>query len=106
MKEIIDWQKKIEHLAFDFYKGATSLFKEDKDFYSFLAQLSDDEMNHYELMDQASEYLQQNEIHIPCDIILDQQTRDRIEKPLKDQYNLLLGRNLSKKQIINFIVEV
>ncbi len=106
MQEIIDWLKKIEYLASDFYKGAASLFKEDKDFYHFLAQLGDDEMSHYELMDQASEYLQRNEIHIPCDITLDQHTRDHIEKPLKDQYNLVLGRNLSKKQIINFIVEV
>jgi len=106
MQEIIDWLKKIEYLASDFYKGAASLFKEDKDFYHFLDQLGDDEMSHYELMDQASEYLQRNEIHIPCDITLDQHTRDHIEKPLKDQYNLVLGRNLSKKQIINFIVEV
>jgi CheY-like chemotaxis protein len=106
MQEIIDWLKKIEYLVSDFYKGAASLFKEDKDFYHFLAQLGDDEMSHYELMDQASEYLQRNEIHIPCDITLDQHTRDHIEKPLKDQYNLVLGRNLSKKQIINFIVEV
>ncbi len=37
MQEIIDWLKKIEYLASDFYKGAASLFKEDKDFYHFLS---------------------------------------------------------------------
>lgn len=105
MQEIIDWLKNIEQRASDLYKIAASLFEEDEELSEFLSRLSDDEARHYEIIEQASEYLQRNEIHALSDIILDQHTRDHIEAPLKENYDLLCTGELSKKQIINCIVE-
>lgn len=105
MKEIVDWLRGMEQLASDLYKSAASFFEEDKSLSEFLVKLGDDEAHHGELMEQASEYMRQSGIHVKSDIILDQETKDRLEKPLKEHYNLLQARTLSKKQLIDLIAE-
>jgi len=105
MKEIVDWLKGMEQLASDFYTAAAPFFEEDKNLSEFLARLGNDEAHHRELMENASRYMQQSGVRVKSDIILDQVTKNRLEKPLKEHYALLQSHILTKKQIIDLIAE-
>lgn len=106
MKEIVDWLVSIEQMTRDIYRKAAELFKADKDFHRFLIHLAEDEKAHYQLMKRVKEYFQGHEIP-PSAIGLDQQAKQRIEKPLMECLNTLsTGAPLSKDIVLDYIVTV
>lgn len=105
MQQIIEWLKHVEQLAHDIYKEASVIFQADRHFSMFLNQLTADEAIHFDLMGSASDYLLKNDIRIPQSISIDQNTRDHIEKPLKESHRLLKDQNLKKADMIECIVK-
>ena len=106
MQQIIEWLKHVEQLAYDIYKEASVIFEADRDFAMFLSRLAEDEAEHFNLMCIASDYLLKHDIRVTRAISIDQNTRDPIEKTLRENFALLKDHNLKKKDMIECIVKV
>ena len=78
MQKLITWLITIEDLATIFYSDAAAYFHQDEDLSGFLRQLAGDEAWHSSLMQTAADYAAAGNVP-PADIVLDDDTRTRIE---------------------------
>jgi len=104
MKEIVDWLRTVEELAHKLYSHSREFFANDGQLSAFLQDLANDEAWHYHLMGSASEFIAQNNISVISAIELDPVTISRVEKPLKEAYDLLSLGTLSQRQCIESMV--
>ncbi len=105
MQEIIDWLQGIEQLACDLYDESCTFFEQDEAFSAFLHKLAEDEAWHFHMMGSAADYLRKQDVKVTAAIALTQATRKRIESPLRRSCNSLSEQTLSKKQMIESLVE-
>ena len=77
MKNIIQWLRKIEHLARETYLLAAATYADDPKFYKFLKHTAEDEARHFHVMGRAAEFLSSRSTSIPA-IVVDSDTSDRI----------------------------
>jgi CheY-like chemotaxis protein len=105
MKELVDWLRMVEAFAHELYSHASEFFVEDAQLSAFLEHLAHDEVWHYHLMGSASDFVVEQKISGVSSIEIDPTTMDRIEKPLKEAYDLLLAGTLSTRRIIELVVQ-
>lgn len=103
MVEIIEWLKKIEHLAFELYSKASHEFREDKNLYTFLKRSSEDETFHYHIMTSASVHIK--DLNMDPVIILDQTLKNKIERPFIDNLKRLKKGRLKKRDLLEGIAK-
>jgi len=103
MIELIKWLRHIEGLAGNFYLGASFYFKNDKNLSKALRNFAEDEAIHYHHLSSAERFLEENQIVIEPDVTLDSETKNKIEKPFKDNLKLLENNELSKSGLIRCI---
>ena len=103
MKEIVTFIEKIERMAGDLYRKASTFFQEDKEFAGFLNTLAEDEDYHLEVMTKADEYLKGRVRETSAFISLFS-AKEKIEGPLKRANQMLVDGTLSKEDMIECIV--
>lgn len=103
MKEIIGWLIGIERMAGHLYRNAALSFKEDKKLADFLEALGEDEAWHFHIMGSAAEYLRTHQETPPSQIILDEQTKKRIEAPFRENLQRLTAGQLTKESLLSCI---
>lgn len=103
MKEIIEWLISYEKMVGGFYNNAANLFRDDKRLSDFLEHLAKDEEWHCSIMSQAAECIKDNGNFTPI-ITLDNTTKEEIAAPFKNNKKFISKGNLSKEQLIDFIV--
>lgn len=104
MKEIIGWLCKIENAAFLIYEESSKTFSGDKELSAFLKKLAADEKTHLEYMKKALELIQGNS-GLPHALAFDANTVKFIEKRFSDSEKIIAADALTKKDILNFIVD-
>jgi CheY-like chemotaxis protein len=102
-RDVVNWLQHIEEQVGRLYASAATLCAEDADFASFLARLAEDEESHAQFMSMVLANLQKAERRPALDIVLDQDATDRIERPLKRFEQLLAGKSITKKQVVEYM---
>ena len=105
MKNIISWLQSIEQLAFNLYSEASLFLKDDKELSTFLSMLAEDEAWHFHLMSSAANMVKSVNSDIRAAIILTDETKYRVEFPLRKASELLKAGKLTKKDIIKSVAE-
>ena len=104
MEEIVKWLQEIEQTASDLYRDASVFFEEDKEFAHFLGALAEDEAYHVDVIVKAAEYFRDATDKRPPFITLDSGTKEKIQRPLRENRERLLAGHLRKKDMIGCIV--
>ncbi len=105
MKNIVNWLRKVEHLANEVYSQAADFYYKDSNLKEFLDHIAEAEAWHYHVMGSAAEYLTSIPDVIPA-ISVDKQTSDKI---LDSFAYIKIGieqRTLHRNQLIDKIVEL
>jgi rubrerythrin len=82
MKQIVEWLVYIEDWASRIYEELAPAYRDDKPLYRFIEDLAADEAMHFHFMNSALICLGKNP-DISAEIILDNETVDKVEAPLK-----------------------
>lgn len=101
--EVVSWLKSIEEWVQSVYTRAAKAFISDKEFYSFLNRLADDEKLHASFMSMISDDLIKTKQPVLLDIVLDEKTINNVEEPLKRFEHFFARKSISKKQIIEYM---
>lgn len=104
MHNVIIWLIELEELAGDLYRGAAPQFRDDKMFHDFLEDLARDEAWHFHIMGSAAELVRKNE-DIKTLITFDSTTKEKIEAPLRRNYEMLSFGTLTKESLLEGITE-
>ena len=105
MKELVTFIEKIERMARDLYREASTFFHEDTDFSGFLTTLGEEENQHLKIMTEAHEYLEGRAKETSTFLSLFS-TKEKIERPLKKANQMLADGTLTKEDMIECIVTV
>ena len=103
MKEVIEWQIQIEKMLGDFYRYAAKTFAADEKLSGFLIQLAEEEFEHFCVMTDAAQYSDEKEDDSSI-INVDKDSQEEIEGPFFEKGKMMAKGNLSKEQLIDFIV--
>lgn len=104
MKKLIRWLREVEHLAYEIYFQATTVFADDSQFKTFLEHIAEDEAWHYHVMGSAAEYFKTIPVPVPA-VSVDKETSDRVMKYFFDIRERLEKKTISKDELIEKIVE-
>jgi CheY-like chemotaxis protein len=104
MKDIIDWLIGVEDAVCEVYERASFKFTEDKELAGFLLQMSKDEKEHSDFTKEAKKHLEKR--GYPSHISLDNETKQKIETPLIECNEKLDKGDLTKRELINYIVAI
>lgn len=104
MKEIVDWLRTVEELAYRLYSSSSEFFSDNSEFSAFLQQLAADEAWHYHLMGSAAEFVAGGNMSIASSIELDPITIGHAEDPLNEAYDLLSMGTLSREQMLESVI--
>lgn len=105
MKEIIEFLKNVENRAFEVYSSAADFFINDTKLSEFVFQLAEDEALHYHLMGSALSTIENVDEEIRAHITIDDETKDRIVKPLNDCFSLQNDGALTREILLKNLVE-
>jgi len=105
MKKIIEWLRKIEHLASEMYLKAASVYTNDIALKNFLEHNAEEEAWHYHVMGSAALFLDSEPDFVPV-ISIDKEIEDKIVKQISDITNGLDQKALSRDDFIDKIVEL
>lgn len=100
MKEIVRWLLGIERVAGTFYREASELFGGDKKISDFFLHLSQEEAQHFKVMEEALEYLETHAT-TPSDIIVDGELRTNIESAFAKGRELIGTGEANKEEFLH-----
>jgi len=103
ISDVVGWLQHIEEQVGELYTRAGKACVDDNRFSEFLLQLAEDEKSHAAFISSISEHLQEMEIRLASDIVIDQKTRDRIERPIKRLRNVLAEKTVPKKRVLEYM---
>ncbi|NLF32913.1 MAG: response regulator [Planctomycetes bacterium] len=103
MLEMANWLQTVEHAAFELYQQAAGLFGADAPFVRFLDRLAQDETEHYHLMGSAAQYLGSRPAPAISDVALTDETRQRVEEPLRTALADLAAGRMSKRKMVDHL---
>jgi CheY-like chemotaxis protein len=106
MREIMEWLLKNEEAAQKIYETAAEFFREDNRFHIFLKALAEDEALHVRIMGTALNFLRKKTGPIEEAILLDLDTRSRIDRHIAHIQDVIAMGNLSKKAMTEYIINV
>jgi CheY-like chemotaxis protein len=104
MKDIIDWLLRTEEAARQIYSTAAAFFLEDKSFSEFLKTLAEDEALHVRIMKIAHELYRKETDPIGDAILLDPDTKSKIDGHIESLQKIIESGNLNKKAMIDYII--
>jgi CheY-like chemotaxis protein len=104
MKKLVSWLREVEHLAYEVYVEAASVYAGDPQFKAFLENIAEDEVWHYHVMGSAAEYFNTTPPPVPA-ISVDKETSDRVMKYFSDMRESLNKKKMSKDELIERIVK-
>jgi CheY-like chemotaxis protein len=104
MKEIIDWLLRNEEAARQIYATAAVVFREDKRFCEFLETLAEDEALHVQVIETARDLYRQKTEPIDDAILLDPDTKSKIDGHIESIRKIIESGNLTKKAMIEYII--
>ncbi|NNK84747.1 MAG: response regulator [Desulfobacterales bacterium] len=104
MKQIIEWLIFIEDWANQIYDDLATRFIDDDDYFDFINRISYDENLHSQFMNIALKCLEQKPDRT-AEIVLDRQTMNKVEDPLKKIENAVRTNQLDKPQILSLVLE-
>ncbi|MGB3210941.1 MAG: response regulator [Desulforhopalus sp.] len=104
MKDIVNWLLEVEHLANVLYQSAYEYFIDDKKLNEFLRHTAEDEAWHYHVIGSAANYFQNHSFPI-SQILLDDETKSRIENTFRKNIQAVLNKTLTVEQLIDCMVE-
>jgi CheY-like chemotaxis protein len=104
MKKLIRWLREVEHLAYEMYFLAATVYADNPQFKSFLEQISEEEVWHYHVMGSAAEYFNTTPAPVPA-ISVDKETSDRVMKYFSDIRERLEKKTITKDELIEKIVK-
>jgi len=105
MRDIIEWLLKNEKAALEIYETAAVIFREDGQFSEFLKSLAEDEALHVRIMGTAFDFFQKKTAIIEEAILLDLDTRNRIDRHIEHIQKIIETGNLSKKAMTEYIID-
>jgi CheY-like chemotaxis protein len=105
MKDIVNWLRKVEHLAHEVYSQAAEFYKKDTNLKVFLDHISEAEAWHYHVMGSAAEALASKPDVMPA-ISIDKLTSDKIFSSFAYITNGIEQKTLRRDQLIDKIVEL
>jgi CheY-like chemotaxis protein len=103
MNDVVNWLRRIEHLANEIYLQAASYYAADPKLKNFLEHISEDEAWHYHVMGSAAEYLSLDPI-IEAAISVDNETSNKIIQYFSDIKSGLEYKTISRDDFIEKIV--
>jgi two-component system chemotaxis response regulator CheY len=106
MKEVIQWLRRLEQRASDFYSELATHVVDDKATSDFFLKLADDENSHFHLLGSAAELLRESNDYPSATVVIDESLRKRIEDPLEKCHSWLMKGEVSKKAIFECIVRM
>src|SRR3990172_2554673 len=106
MREIIEWLLRNEEAALKIYETAAEFFREDNLFSEFLKALAEDEALHVRIMGTALNFFRKKTGPIEEAILLDLDTRSRIDRQIAQIQGIIEMGNLSKKAMTEYIINV
>lgn len=101
MREIIDWLIEIEG-ANELYRKTSEYFRDDTDLSEFLANIAEDEKRHCEIMESATENLD-NHAAPSADYILDE-IFERIENEFRSVFAKIENRTITRDDLFQCII--
>lgn len=105
MKNIVNWLRKVEHLAHEVYSQVAEEYNQDIILKEFFDGLSEAEAWHYHVMGSAAEHLTSIPDVIPA-VSVDKQTSEKILNSFAYIKNGIEQRTLDREQLIEKIVEL
>lgn len=105
MKDIVEFLKSVENKAFNVYSSAADYFASDSKLSDFIFKLAEDEALHFHLMNSALSLLEKISDEVRDHIVLDEELKHRIIKPLIDCNELLQNGSLTKDVLLKNMVE-
>lgn len=103
MKEIIDWLMRIEQISGNLYGNAAPFFNDNR-IKRFLERCAEDEMLHFGIMASAAEAIQA-QARISSAFVVDQEIKEAIERPFKENRKRLTAGSLTEAQVIDCVVQ-
>jgi len=104
MEEIIKWLVYIEKCASAFYKTSAMALTHNRELFTFLNHLSEDEDYHVKLLEKASEHLIKLDTHIEPAILVDEDFKTKIEEHFLKRGDEKSMGNISKKDVIESLI--
>lgn len=104
-EDLIAWLCTMEDLACDVYKRAAGRFNEDPTFTHFLHRLAEDEAQHSQLLASANDLFRSAGEFPEFSVILDTNTKDRLEKPVYDSLAMVVASDLTQPALLSNIVK-
>ena len=105
MKNIINWLRKVEHLAGEMYLQAASIYANDTKLKRFLERTAEDEAWHYHVMGSAAVFLASEPDFVSA-ITVDAETGNTIIKKISEITNGLEQKTLQRDELIEKIVDL
>lgn len=103
MKDIASWLAGIEQKAAEFYSEAAHFFEENLGLHAFLRAMAEDEAGHCRTMHEAAHFFATSEDE-QAPIVIDDQTRQRIEAPLDECLRLLATGEMTETSLLDCIL--
>jgi CheY-like chemotaxis protein len=99
------WLSGIEEMAGNVYRAsARALGKDSEGFAEFLERMAADEERHRRTMKAALEFMANNDLSLPSEILLDDTTRSHVERPFRVMQQLLESGDMTRSAFIdNFL---
>ena len=101
--DIIDWLRRMEDLAFHYYRESADLYNQPSPLLSFLIQMALDKAWRFHLMGSAKELLGGYEIQGGPVIEIDAETWQNVELPLKKGFHRLKHEDLLESELVRSI---
>ncbi len=105
MQKLITWLLEIEHLAHITYKQAAVFYSDNDNTKNFLALITEEEAEHYRVIESAAEHLPSGTNNTPA-ISIDKATKNKIRYHFEELKSGIEKQTLDKSELIEKIVEI
>lgn len=102
--EVIAWLQSVEELAAFVYAEAAESVAVNANLADFLKRLADDEATHFHLMVRAAELMRSQGGAMLSAILVDSETKERLERPLRDLHAQFERDELTEPHVLEAVV--
>jgi two-component system, chemotaxis family, chemotaxis protein CheY len=106
LMDVLRWLRKVEELAAQVYGDVAQCYGDDKQVAGFLSELAEDEAWHYHLIGSACDVLAEAGESPRSEVAVDEATRERIEKPLRELRDAVATSSSSPAHVFDCISRV